>query len=176
MYAFIPSRKKACTAKLDPISHNGYLVGYDSTNIFCVWLPCKGAVISSRDITFDETKAYNSRDAQVTPLLRQHIEDVITITAMEESVSTTSNAVLPLTDDAPQRLSDDTRERQEGEEGVLMISLHLQLFFLLTQSERTKEGRTKDKRKKTMGKKRRSTKNIICHIFPRQIGLLAQRA
>jgi hypothetical protein len=40
--------------KLDPRGHIGYLVGYDSTNIYRVWIPHKGIVISTRDVIFDE--------------------------------------------------------------------------------------------------------------------------
>jgi hypothetical protein len=41
--------------KLNPRAHIGYLVGYDSTNIFRVWIPHKGIVISTRDVIFDES-------------------------------------------------------------------------------------------------------------------------
>jgi hypothetical protein len=41
--------------KLNPQAHIGYLVGYDSTNIYWVWIPHKGIVISTRDVIFDES-------------------------------------------------------------------------------------------------------------------------
>jgi hypothetical protein len=41
--------------KLNPRAHIGYLVGYDSTNIYRVWIPHKGIVISTRDVIFDES-------------------------------------------------------------------------------------------------------------------------
>jgi hypothetical protein len=37
----------------------GYLVGYESTNIFKIWIPCTSRIISTRDVTFDETKRYD---------------------------------------------------------------------------------------------------------------------
>jgi hypothetical protein len=40
--------------KLDPRIYIEYLVGYDSTNIYRVWIPHKGIVISTRDVIFDE--------------------------------------------------------------------------------------------------------------------------
>jgi hypothetical protein len=40
--------------KLDPRAYIGYLVGYDSTNIYRVWVPHKGTIISTRDVIFDE--------------------------------------------------------------------------------------------------------------------------
>jgi hypothetical protein len=42
--------KKRRLRKLDPRAHIGYLVGYDSTNIFRVWIPHQGKVISTRDV------------------------------------------------------------------------------------------------------------------------------
>ena len=47
--------------KLDPKAYVGYLVGYDSTNIYKVWVPEKGRVISTRDVIFDETALFKGR-------------------------------------------------------------------------------------------------------------------
>ena len=46
--------------KLNPRAHIGYLVGYDSTNIYWVWIPHKGIVISMRDIIFNESTFFKS--------------------------------------------------------------------------------------------------------------------
>ena len=48
--------------KLESRAHIGYLVGYDSTNIFWIWIPSKHKVIRLRDVIFDETKIYDSTD------------------------------------------------------------------------------------------------------------------
>lgn len=40
--------------KLLPRAHIGYLVSYDSTNIFRIWRPDKSRVICVRDAVFDE--------------------------------------------------------------------------------------------------------------------------
>jgi hypothetical protein len=48
--------------RLEPRVHIGYLVGYESTNIFKVWVPHLSRVISARDVTFDETRRYQSTD------------------------------------------------------------------------------------------------------------------
>jgi transposase InsO family protein len=53
--------KKKRLRKLDPRAHIGYLVGYDSTNIYRIWIPHKGIVISTRDVIFDETKFFDNR-------------------------------------------------------------------------------------------------------------------
>ena len=48
--------------RLEPRVHIGYLVGYESSNIFRVWVPHLSTVISARDVTFDETKRYRAGD------------------------------------------------------------------------------------------------------------------
>ncbi len=45
--------------KLDPKAYIGYLIGYDATNIYRVWLPESNRVISTRDVTFDESARYD---------------------------------------------------------------------------------------------------------------------
>lgn len=47
-------RHKLC--KLDFKSHIGFLVGYESTNIYRVWVPYKKKVVSVQDVIFDEDK------------------------------------------------------------------------------------------------------------------------
>ena len=54
-------QKKRRLRKLDPRTHIGYLVGYDSTNIFRVWIPHQGKVISTRDVLFDEDTFFDGR-------------------------------------------------------------------------------------------------------------------
>lgn len=46
--------------KLEPRAHIGYLVGYDSTNIFRIWIPSRHKVICSRDVFFDEQSLYDA--------------------------------------------------------------------------------------------------------------------
>jgi hypothetical protein len=57
----IYKQKKARLRKLDPWADIGYLVGYDSTNIYRVWIPHTGKVISTRDVIFDESKFFNGK-------------------------------------------------------------------------------------------------------------------
>jgi len=53
--------KKNRLKKLDPQAEIGYLVGYDSTNIYRIWIPHTGKVISTRDVIFDETKFFDGK-------------------------------------------------------------------------------------------------------------------
>lgn len=52
--------KPAQSHKMKPRAFVGYLVGYDSNNIFRVWNPEKGDVSGYRDVTFDETQYYDT--------------------------------------------------------------------------------------------------------------------
>lgn len=42
----------------------GYLIGYNSRNIFRIWQPPLQKVIRSRDVTFDETSKYQPNDLE----------------------------------------------------------------------------------------------------------------
>ena len=53
--------------KLAPRASIGYLVGYDSTNIYRIWDPARGVVFRTRDVTFDELTLYSGRG--VAPVL-----------------------------------------------------------------------------------------------------------
>lgn len=54
--------------KLDARAHAGYLVGYEATNIWRVWIPTLDRVLVSRDVTFDEKLRYNGeqKDEAIT--------------------------------------------------------------------------------------------------------------
>ena len=54
-YPFIPKECCLRMEKLEPWAHIGYLVGYNSTNIYHVWIPSTGIVIAVRDVTFDKS-------------------------------------------------------------------------------------------------------------------------
>ncbi|KAJ5135505.1 uncharacterized protein N7515_004783 [Penicillium bovifimosum] len=45
-------------SKLAPRAEVGYLVGYDASNIWRIWVPGKKRVIRARDVEFDETQFF----------------------------------------------------------------------------------------------------------------------
>lgn len=61
--------------KLTPRALIGYLVGYDASNIYRIWLPKarsrahQGKVIRTRDVTFKENLYYQDHDDESDPLL-----------------------------------------------------------------------------------------------------------
>ena len=48
--------------KLVPKAYISYLVGYELTNIFRIWLLSQKRVISLRDVVFDSTRRYDPRE------------------------------------------------------------------------------------------------------------------
>jgi len=62
----IPRKKK-----LEPRAHIGYLVGYNSTNIFRIWVPSEKKVIATRDVTFNETRFYDPEEPDLASQLHE---------------------------------------------------------------------------------------------------------
>ena len=66
--------------KLEPRAHIGYLVGYDSRNIYRIWVPSKNQVIRTRDVSFDENTFYKLDDVDGALLVQeQELHDNIQI-------------------------------------------------------------------------------------------------
>ncbi|KID93530.1 reverse transcriptase, partial [Metarhizium majus ARSEF 297] len=61
--------------KLEPRAHIGYLVGYQSSNIYKIWVPHKNRVILTRDVIFNESSFFENKIAQ--PELRQSISQLL---------------------------------------------------------------------------------------------------
>ncbi|OAA34334.1 hypothetical protein NOR_08550 [Metarhizium rileyi] len=55
--------------KLEPRAHIGYLVGYQSSNIYKIWVPHKNKVILTWHVVFNESSFFENKIAQ--PELRQ---------------------------------------------------------------------------------------------------------
>ena len=47
--------------KLSPYASIRYLVGYNSTNIYRIWISSLYKVIRTKDVTFDETLFYDPK-------------------------------------------------------------------------------------------------------------------
>jgi transposase InsO family protein len=53
--------------KVNPRAHIGYLVGYRASNIYHIWVPTLDQVITSRDVTFDESLFYEGNPETEMP-------------------------------------------------------------------------------------------------------------
>ena len=54
-YLFISKECCLRMEKLEPWAHIEYLVDYNSTNIYCIWILSNSIVIAVQDVTFDES-------------------------------------------------------------------------------------------------------------------------
>src|SRR5579871_4060501 len=77
--------KKDRLKKLDPRAEIGYLVGYDSTNIYRIWIPHTGKVISTRDVIFDETKFFDGNRTDLSAELVDELNTLIQKIELPES-------------------------------------------------------------------------------------------
>ena len=61
-YSFIPKECCLRMEKLESQAYVGYLIGYNSMNIYHVWIPSTSIIIAVQDVTFDESTQYNTND------------------------------------------------------------------------------------------------------------------
>lgn len=108
--------------KLDKLSeraHIGYLVGYDSSNIFRIWIPSKHKIIRSRDVLFDESEGYEPTDppdlsALVTqPSMDAPFEATSTLRTVLDSLEVEDEEVSALDWDASEDVFLPTLTEQE---------------------------------------------------------------
>ena len=100
--------------RTNPTADIGYLVGYESTNIFRVWIPKHSKVISTRDVTFDETKFYNaSYDNPDIPVQEQAVIEVprVQSQSVEEDEDT---IVVDTSHIVPSQDADSYEEESDG--------------------------------------------------------------
>jgi hypothetical protein len=78
-YAAITIYKRGLSKlrKLDPRADVGYLVGYDFTNIYRIWILYQGRVIFTRNVIFDESKFFDGRKKQITTLEMSELDDLV---------------------------------------------------------------------------------------------------
>ena len=89
--------KKKGLMKLNPRAHIGYLVGYDSTNIYRIWIPHKGIVISTRDVIFDEETFFQGEQTDPQAELIAELDTLVEKIKLPEEQ--TKNEVLLEEDD-----------------------------------------------------------------------------
>ncbi|KAI1670089.1 hypothetical protein L13192_05605 [Pyrenophora tritici-repentis] len=79
--AYVLNRLLKRGDKLESRALIGHLVGYDSTNIFRIWLPTKDQVIRTRDVVFEPTKFYDGPQGYARESV---IEEVIELLSFPE--------------------------------------------------------------------------------------------
>jgi hypothetical protein len=69
--------KKKRLSKLDPQAYISYLVGYNSTNIYRIWILYKGIIISTRDVIFDKKTFFNGKREDILEDLYTKLDTLI---------------------------------------------------------------------------------------------------
>jgi hypothetical protein len=72
-------RGKSRLQRLDPKAWIGYLVGYQSTNIYRIWIPSMAKVISTRDVVFNEEAVFDGKTEDLMDnLMHNTLEEIAT--------------------------------------------------------------------------------------------------
>ena len=72
--------------KLKPRAYVSYLVGYDSTNIFRIWVPALQTTIRTQDVTFNENLFFDPRTEDLTDQLVVKLRPVVKEVALPASL------------------------------------------------------------------------------------------
>ena len=103
------------TRKLEPRTHIGNLAGYDSTNIFRIWIPSKRKVISTRDVTFNESLFYDPKSPDIGVQFREQLDQILEVIEMPEIPQLSFEEVLSDSDEEEE--SNVGRNRNGQQEG-----------------------------------------------------------
>jgi hypothetical protein len=79
--------------KMDPRAFIGYLIGYESTNSFRIWVPQRRKVIITRDVIFDEDSKYNPEEKQ--QVLAPEIIEIIENPLLGQEIKSTTQVEIP---------------------------------------------------------------------------------
>ena len=99
--------KKDRKNKMAPRAHIGFLVGYDSKNIFLIWIPSQRKVVRTRDVLFDEESRYERGEVDIFQLISEPMIE----TAFDVSMLPTSAVVEELDSDEDESVSEKPQNR-----------------------------------------------------------------
>ena len=61
--------------KLSERAHIGHLMGYDSTNIYRIWIPSKRKVIRTKDVIFNESSFYAPEEIDLLQIIEEPMQE-----------------------------------------------------------------------------------------------------
>ena len=123
--AYALRRKIPKKDKLAQRAHLGYLVGYDSRNIYRIWIPSRARVIRTRDVTFDHNSFWTPDDLDIGDILREDADQILDALDLPQ-IGTTDIPddevldfiVVDHLSDHTQEAGPETEESSDREEGV----------------------------------------------------------
>ena len=71
--------------KLDLKAHIGFLVGYESTNIYRIWISHKRKVISARDVIFNEDEVWDQKPIRLSSAEIQELDEAVEVIEIPQS-------------------------------------------------------------------------------------------
>ena len=71
--------------KLDAKALNGFLVGYESKNIYRIWVPNKKRVVSVRDVIFNEDEVWDGMPLQRTAEEIKELDEAIQVIELPQA-------------------------------------------------------------------------------------------
>lgn len=99
--------------KLLPRAHIGFLVGYDGTNIYFIWIPSQRKIIRTRDVIFNEGEFYKQDEID----LAQIIKEPFLYDTLDIQPTDTTHLITELSSDSDEEdyLQDDQSNKQDGQ-------------------------------------------------------------
>ena len=77
--AYVHRKDVQKSHKLEERADLGWLMGFEGSNIYRVWIPHKNRVIRSRDVRIDETVQYSGEQSEIEPRLQIAIDEILDI-------------------------------------------------------------------------------------------------
>ncbi|KAI7772858.1 hypothetical protein LA080_001633, partial [Diaporthe eres] len=99
--------KKRRRQRLEPRAWIGYLVGYQSSNIYRIWIPSTGKIINTRDVIFNEHQVFDGNWEGFT--------DELLTTDIEQLAEWTKRNMLPDNNEIPDPEGEDLLETESLE-------------------------------------------------------------
>ena len=115
--------KKKRKWKLNFRTYIDYLVGYDFTNIFRIWISFKGKMISTRDVLFYEQIFFNGKPDNLIPQMFEEMDSLITKIQLPETQAINEGI---LEDDEIEKSSTDLEIENFDEKENLKLAMILE--------------------------------------------------
>jgi len=75
-YVLIQRAERNASDKFDPRALKGYLVGFEASNIYRVWIPATDRVVRTRDVRIDETERYQPPQQEAIQISAQELDEM----------------------------------------------------------------------------------------------------